>query len=174
VSRLGLLTLIALLLCAVSASANTYSTVLRVYETKGLVPPCQFTSQQLEQALKQTDTYGAQYFADFTQAVQSALQSRAGGACSPTRAALGSSSRGSRPTGKLPGLTAATASGVPAPILLLAGLTALGMLIGGMVTLARWRAWSPAWAGAWRHMWGEAGYRTQRTWQEFTDWFRSG
>jgi hypothetical protein len=173
VFRLGLATVLAFLALTTAASANLYTTILRVYEVKGSVPACQFTSQQLEQALKQTDTYGAQYFSDFTQAVQSALQARASGVCSRSRQAVAASGSG-RSLGNLPPATAPTASGVPAPILLLAALTALALVIGAVVSLARWRAWSPRWAGAWRHMWSEAGERTQSTWLEFTDWFRSG
>lgn len=172
--RLCLLTLTALLAIAASASANLYTTILRVYETKGTVPACQFSSQQLEKAIKQTDTYGAQYFSDFTQAVQGALQSRASGNCSRARRALVAPASVREPAGRFPAATASTGSGLPAAIVLLGALTAAGLLIGALVALARWRGWSPRWAGPWRHMWREAGERGQTNWDDFSDWFHSG
>ncbi len=172
--RLALITLTVFLASAASASANLYTTILRVYETKGNVPACQFSSKQLEKALKQTDTYGAQYFSDFTQAVQGALQSRASGTCSRAKHTLSASSGAQGPGGRFPSAPAATSAGVPATVLLLGALTVVALLIGALVALARWRAWNPRWAGPWRHMWGEAGERGQGTWDDFSDWFRSG
>lgn len=172
--RLGLLTLMVLLASAASASANIYTTILRVYETKGTVPACQFSSQQLERAIKQTDTYDAQYFGDFTQAMQGALQSRASGTCSPAHRALAAPGGAANPGGRFPSATAATSSGLPATIVLLGVLTAIGVLVGALMALARWRGWSPRWAGPWRHMWSEAGERSHGTWDDFGDWFRSG
>jgi hypothetical protein len=75
--------LIGLLLPAGVARASAYSSVLRVYETKGTIPPCQFSSRTLNSALANVDTYGAQYFADFTNAIQTALDNRAAGVCAP-------------------------------------------------------------------------------------------
>jgi hypothetical protein len=59
-----------------------------------MIPPCQFTSVQLEAALKGVDTDGAQYFADFTQAIQAALTSRAAEECSGSARAGGTSASG--------------------------------------------------------------------------------
>ena len=73
----------AALLAAPQARADIYSQVLRTYQAHGSIPPCQFTSAQLSAALKGIDTYGAQYFADFTDAVQAALAERASGGCIP-------------------------------------------------------------------------------------------
>src|SRR5579859_224869 len=63
------------------AAADAYREVLSIYEAEGSIPPCQFSSPQLEAALRGEDAYGAQYFADFTDAIQSALAQRASGAC---------------------------------------------------------------------------------------------
>ncbi len=155
------------------AGASIYTRVLAAYQSKGHIPPCQFTSQQLESALKGIDTYGAQYFADFTTAVQNALQSRAAGACSRSAAAAPSARRVLGPPLHLGSVTAATGSDVPAPIVMMAGLLALlgaGALLGALVW---WRGWSPSWVASWRHMWSEAGFRAQGTWAEFSDWLRS-
>jgi hypothetical protein len=81
---LGVATALAFVsLPASMAQANIYTQVLQVYETNATVPPCQFSSKQLESALKGVNTYGQQYFADFTAAVQTALDQRASGACAP-------------------------------------------------------------------------------------------
>jgi hypothetical protein len=129
-------TLTLLMIPAAAAGANIYSRVLRAYETNGSVPPCQFSSQQLQTALKGIDTYGAQYFADFTTAVQNALAARASGACAPARAqavAAGESrARASSVPLKLRPLTAATGASVPAPILLMAVFAAVTAILGGL------------------------------------------
>jgi hypothetical protein len=158
-------------------AASNYSRVLHAYETSGSVPACQFTSPQLQSALKSIDTYGAQYFADFTNAVQAALTERASGACAPRHGStVGHPAAKSvhAPPLRLGPVTAATGASLPAPVLLLAGLGALGALIGAIAGLAWWRGWSPRWAGAWGHALGEAGYRARDGWGEFDDWLRSG
>jgi hypothetical protein len=117
-----------------ASAAGDYQQVLQVYERDGSVAPCQFTGAQLQAALGGVDTYGAQYFADFTQAVQTALSARAGGACAATAAGPGASA-GHEPGSRSPvpappsiALTAATSSGVPLPLALLGGAAALGAL----------------------------------------------
>ena len=47
---------LALGLPVASAGASIYSQVLRAYETNGSIPPCQFTSPQLQSALKGIDS----------------------------------------------------------------------------------------------------------------------
>lgn len=155
------LTLLILALCPAGAGAapNAYSQVLAAYQANGSVPPCQFTSAQLQQALKGVDTYGEQYFADFTNAVQTALAARASGACSPGSRvrAPGVAAPGSGFTA--PGVTAPTASGVPAPIAVLAALTLALAAAGAVVLLGRSRGWDPRWMAWLRHAAGEAAYR---------------
>jgi hypothetical protein len=153
--------LAALLLPAASARASAYTKVLASYQHTGSVPACTFSSAQLESALKGVDTYGAQYFADFTNAIQAALAQRASGQCVAGRHAgpigLAGPAQGSRSV--VPGsVTAATGADLPAPLVLLA-------LFGVVLDLA--------WAVAWRHSWSEAGYRMGGTWADFRDWLRS-
>jgi hypothetical protein len=163
---------LALLVMAAPASAT--DPVLQTYEEHGVVPACEFTSQQLEQALKQS-TYGAQYFNDFTSAVQAALQARAAGACSSGQLRQRSADRaGLALPPRLASITAATGAGIPLPMLLLAVFAVLALLGGAVVAVVRWRAWDPGWAAAWRHMWSETGDRGKSVWSEFTDWIRSG
>lgn len=163
--------LLVLLLGVPDAAAGI--SVLQAYRTHGLVPPCEFTSHQLEHALAQ-DPYGAQYFNDFTNAVQAALQARAGGACSGAQAQGGQvlPSELALPR-NLVSATSATRAGVPAPLLLMALLATFVALAAGALLLARWRGWDPAWAATSRHMWSEAAYRTGGRWADLTDWLRS-
>jgi hypothetical protein len=152
-----LLTVVVSALLPSAVRASPYSQVLQTYQATGTVPPCRFTSAELGAALRGIDTYGQQYFADFSNAVQSALTQRAAGAC--TRGLhLAASAAG--PQAPLPAsATSPTDGSVPLPLLLLAGLALLVALVGGAVGLARTQGWEPPWAAAWRHAWAEAGYR---------------
>jgi cobalamin biosynthesis Mg chelatase CobN len=169
--------LAAIAVSAPAAVASTYTRLLNIYQARGAIPACQFTSAQLETALKSTDTYEAQYFADFTSAITAALTQRASGSCpngkksaktsaatAATPGGSGSSGGGSSAAGSsgaaLPRgpVTAATGSGVPAPILILAILALILLLCGGIAWLMR-AGWDPPWAEDWGHAWDEAGYR---------------
>ena len=158
------------------AAPTVYAQVLSVYQATGTVAPCQFSSAQLQSALKGIDTYGAQYFSDFATAVQSALSQRASGACAPGAAGLLAHitpRNDVNPTPLAP-VTAATSAGLPLPILLMALLSLAALL--GVAAGAVWRrrGWQPAWALEWRHAWGEAGHRAGARWLDFDDWRRSG
>lgn len=132
---------------------SAYQRVLRVYERDGAVPACQFSGAQLERALGDVDTYGAQYFADFTQAIQTALSAAASGACArPAQprasgpgggaggSAGGTGRSGAGPPVRFGPLTAATSAGVPAPLLAM-GALAVGLgLWGGARELGRRRS----------------------------------
>jgi hypothetical protein len=161
---------------AQAAQRNILNRVQHAYEARGVINPCQFTSQELSSALKSIDTYGAQYFADFSNAVQSALDARATGACSAPNGAATTHRSPSKPLAPVHvgSATAATNADVPAPLLLLAMVALLAALTGGLVALGWWRGWSAAWAGPWRHLWSEAGFRLEGSWLEFRDWLRSG
>lgn len=132
------------LLPARAVAASDYQQVLQVYEREGTVPSCQFTAGQLQAALGGVDTYGAQYFADFTQAVQAALTSQAGGAC----AGLSGSRVAEAPAGRSPvppppdgSLTAAGSGGIPLPLALLGALAATGALgLGARASVRRNRS----------------------------------
>jgi hypothetical protein len=167
-----------LVLPAAAAGTSNYSRVLRAYQNRGSIPPCQFSSAELQSALKSVDTYGAQYFADFTAAIQTALSARATGVCTGggTAAIAPSSGVGSpaaSPASRLP-VTASSGANLPAPIVLLGALAALFASIAAAVGVARARGWDPPWMARWRHAWAEAGYRVGDTWAEFSDWLRSG
>ncbi len=161
---------------ASAAQANIYTQVLQVYETDATVPPCQFSSRQLESALKAVNTYGQQYFADFTAAVQTALADRASGACSPAKqgANAAASSQVSVPPLSPGPVTAATGASLPAPMLLMAAFAAVLALLGALAAVWWWRGWDPRWAARWRHAWSEAGHRSRGGTADFDDWLHSG
>ncbi len=164
--------LAALAIWASPASAeSTYNRLLNVYEQTGSIPPCSFSSAQLDGVLKGADTYAAQYFADFTNAISTALAERAGGACSPRRGgAVGVNAGDVRLA--LPHVPAATGAGVPLPIVLLAIIGAAALVLAAAVLVIRLTGWEPGWAPAWRHSWDEAEYRIAGGWLALVDRLR--
>lgn len=152
----------AVLAAAPAARADIYQRVLAAYERYGSVAPCRFSSAQLEAALRGVDTYGEQYFADFTNAVQNALAARASGACIARSRRRVLASGGVPPTvpATLPASpTAVGTGGVPGPLALMGILVLLGAGALVLMKLAAERGWEPGWAAAWRHAADEAGYR---------------
>ncbi len=131
----------AVALPSVAGAASAYQQVLRVYESNGAIPPCRFSAPELQRALGGVDTYGAQYFADFTNAISAALTARAAGGCGPAPARRGAPAKGgsSEVVAPLPSVTASTSAGVPLPLIVLAALAVLGALAAG-VALVRARA----------------------------------
>ncbi len=172
--RLATVTVLgALALLPASALASAYTDVLRVYQASGSIPPCRFSSSELAAALKGIDTYGQQYFADFTEAVQSALAQRAGGACVPGAAARVSQAAESPSSVPLPAsVTSPTNADIPAPIIAMAILAALMAAILGVGAGARAFGWEPRWAQVWHHAWAEASYRASGGFDAFADWWR--
>jgi hypothetical protein len=166
----GLLATFAL---ASPALASTYTQLLHVYQQTGSIAPCSFSSAELQGVLNSTDTYEAQYFADFTNAIRAALAQRAAGACAPKPPAAHVGGAASTAPLRLGPVIAGTSSSVPAPIVLLAILGSLFLLAGAIAATARVRGWDPAWAAAFRHSWNEAEFRLGATWHEFVDWVRS-
>jgi hypothetical protein len=176
-ARVLIVTVALVAVWAPAASATSlYNRVLHVYQSSGgTIPPCTFSSTQLESVLKGADTYETQYFADFSNAINAALSQRASGACGRVAGSVpvqtGSSSNA--PPLKLGPVTAATGAPVPAPIVLLAVLGGLLLLATGIGVLAQARGWDPAWATGWRHAWQEAGYRIAGRWAGLGDRWRS-
>lgn len=164
--------LTALVLCTAPASAeSTYNRLLNVYEQTGSIPACSFSSAQLESVLKNVDTYAAQYFADFTNAISNALAQRASGECSRGQnGAVGVNSGNARLA--LPNVPAATGAGVPLPIVLLAIIGAVALLFATVALAMRLTGWEPRWAPAWRHSWDEAEYRIAGGWPALVERLR--
>jgi hypothetical protein len=163
------------LLAPTSARASDYSRILQVYQQRGSVPPCQFSAGQLSSALRSVDTYGAQYFADFTNAIQDALSARAGGACSGAAASVAAGGQGASGTDVSlpPGpVTAPTQADLPLPMILLGALAVVLAAAAALVLAFRALAWEPAIAGWWRDLWAQTSDRAGDLWSEFVDWLR--
>jgi hypothetical protein len=126
----------ALSLPSAAGAADAYQQVLRVYEADGAIPPCRFSAPELQRALGGVDTYGAQYFADFTNAIGAALTARAAGACGPAPARQAAVGGSSDAVARLPAVTAATSAGVPLPLLVLGALAVVGLVAGGAIALS--------------------------------------
>ena len=173
----------ALVLPGVAAAgvSPVYTRVLHAYQANGRIPPCEFTSQQLQSALGGVDTYGQQYYADFIGAIDAALTARAGGACSEHHngTAPAGVTAGGGGSGRVPGapalpssITTPTTSGLPLPAIL---LIALGAVLGALAAASRWaraRGWEPRSAAGWRHGAGEARYRIEGSWLELRERLR--
>jgi hypothetical protein len=160
--------------------SGAYAQVLQTYQTRGSIPACKFTSQQLANALNGVDTYGQQYYADFIAAIQTALAAQASGECSSSRLGAGALPTGPAPTRTpLPqSVTSATSAGVPAPIVLLAVVGGLLAMAAALSALVRARGLTDDRAGlrgrsaGWRHGVAEARYRAGESWGAVIDRLR--
>ena len=162
-----------LALLPATALASAYTDVLRVYQATGSIPACRFSSSRLAAALKGIDTYGQQYFADFSEAVQRALAQRASGACSPGAAAHPTHAAGGSSRIPLPdSVTSPTDAAVPAPMIAMAIMAAALAVTFGIGASARAFGWELRWAQACRHAWAEASHRASGGFDAFTDWWR--
>jgi hypothetical protein len=159
---------------------GVYAQVLQTYQTRGSIPACKFTSQQLASALNGVDTYGQQYYADFIGAIQTALAARASGQCASSHLRGGALPAGPGPARTpLPqSVTSATSAGVPAPIVLLAVVGALLALTAALAAWVRARGVADDQAGPrarsarWRHGISEARYRAGESWGAVIDRLR--
>ena len=167
--------IVSALLPSAAARASAYTDVLRVYQANGSIPPCRFSSAQLSTALKGIDTYGQQYFADFTNAVQTALAARASGACTPGVSLAAPSPRPQPSIAGVPlppSVTAPSDADIPAPIVMMAVLAIVVGAVLAVRALTLAGGWEPEWAIRWRHAWAEASYRAAGSWADFADWLR--
>jgi hypothetical protein len=155
---------------ASTAQASPYGRMLRAYGNTGSIPACRFSSAQLGAALRSIGDYQAQYFADFSDAIRRALLDRGAGACTKSRAAV------IQPTGPAsvpnPSLTASTSSDLPAPLAMLAAISAALTLLGALGWVAWLRGWDPAWAAEVRHAVDEAEHRMGGAFSDLADWLR--
>jgi hypothetical protein len=168
------LTLLMLAVLPTAAVASIYSQVLHTYQQSGSIPPCMYTGGQLATALKGVDVYGQQYFSDFTNAIQSALAQRAGGACEPGAQGGAAAPGSGGPPLQLPPLTAGTRAGLPLPLLVLAIIFGLGLLGAAARGLRRALGREAANRGWWGHLRGEASWRAAGAWANLRDWRRPG
>lgn len=171
------------------ASADAFTAVERVYALTQTIPPCQFSSRELTRAQSTVPNDSLQYEQDLVAAIEQARQERADGACG-ARKHVPATKAAATPVGtpappaapplgagtplKLVSVTAATDSGLPAPIALLEIFGLLLLAAGSVLCAARIRGWEPTWMARAGHSWSEAGYRVSGIWSEFGDWLRLG
>jgi len=116
----------AVLACATPAHAadSAVKQVYKVYQSTGRIDPCAFSSSVLNTALKQIGPQSNQYAPDFREAIKTALEQRAAGACdkkkksststTPATAAAPTSSGGSTTPSSSEPATQAGATAQPA------------------------------------------------------------
>jgi hypothetical protein len=169
----------------VAARANAYSTVAAAYlnSRSGTLSPCQFSSAELELALKQAQSFDVQYGGDVTAAIQSALADRANGACragsGSTTTPAGSLGAGATLKGggsggsRLPSsAVSASSGGLPLVLVVAFSLAGACLLVLGVGVAAGALGLDPRWGRAARHSLREAEYRIGASWEDWTDRLR--
>lgn len=172
-------------LAASTTPENPFVAVSQTYFARQTIPPCQFSPNVLASAENSVPNDEQQYDQDLVAAIEQARQEQATGACNGTPAARTTTTMpASTPTpptaaplgGNTPlpvgSPTAATDSGVPAPILILLVLGGLLGVAGAALATASIRGWDPVWTTRARHSWAEARYRISGLRCEFDDWLR--
>lgn len=79
--RLFVTAFAALCLLAPAAYGDAFDRVYGEYQSSGAIDPCRFSEQELQEAKSQVPNDIEAYAPDFPNAIQGALESRAGGAC---------------------------------------------------------------------------------------------
>jgi hypothetical protein len=146
----------------------------------GTLAPCEFTVKTLHAALDEQETgYNAEYLEIVSSAINAALDAQASEGCgsqagqaAPTKASVAAIPGGSG--GEPRSVTAATDAGIPAPIAVLALITAVLALGVATTAVGRRRGWDPLWLADWRHASAEAGFRLGNAWAQLADRVRSG
>ncbi|HET9074381.1 MAG TPA: hypothetical protein VFN48_07360 [Solirubrobacteraceae bacterium] len=162
------------------ALADAYTQVHAAYLAAGTgtLAPCEFSTTQLTQALRQAPNYSFQYQSDFTDAIQAALSARADGQCATgrarvTRAGLGAGAHLRGVDTTLPGsVTAAGSGGLPPVLLAAGGLVGVALVL----TLGAWGVAAlgldPPWLRGARHSVREAEFRLSAGWEDLLDRLR--
>lgn len=154
------------------------------------IPVCEFSPSDLQQAQSSVPNDEQQYDQSLIAAIQQARQEQAVGGC-PKRRPLGPTPAATTTPASTPvpppvaplgsdtplqigSGTAATDSGLPAPIAILIVLSALVALPLAALGVARLLGWDPARLVRLRHSWAEAGYRLSSLWLAVGDRIRRG
>lgn len=180
---LPLLIVAGFLALPAGALANAYTQVQDAYAQSGTgqLSACEFTSAELEAALKQAPSYDYQYQSDFTDAIQTALAARADGDCAGTgsaapvtaRDSLGPGARLSSADTHLPTSLTAPGSG-PLPLVLVVGFVLVGvavLFLGGWLGLNAIGS-EPRLIRAAQHSLREAEHRIGAGWDDLADRLR--
>ena len=176
---------------ALSPGAGAFTMIQTAFDDSPnqTLSTCEFSPTELAQAEGSVPNDDEQYDENLVAAIEQARQEQANGACgarnhtastttmTTTVAANTPAPPRAPPLGhnaslRVGSATAATDSGLPAPIAILIVLGALLAVPATVLGTARLRGWDPAWAAAVRHSWAEAGYRVADTLAAFRDRIR--
>src|SRR3954470_23865398 len=76
-----MLTVVAALAAPAAAHANAFDKIFHDYQRTGKIDPCKYSRGDLQQAQSQVPNDVEAYAPDFPNALQAALEARAGGGC---------------------------------------------------------------------------------------------
>jgi hypothetical protein len=173
---LGLAGLLTLLPAA--AGADALSKITAAYIKDGTVPICHFSVKTLGAAERESENaYNAEYLAAESDAIAAALTADEQGRCRSRKGLAAPKANPHIPAGTAGephSVTAATGSGIPAPIAILALGIAVLALAAGAAGFGRMRGWDPLWLADWRHASAEAGFRVGGAWAQLVDRLRPG
>jgi hypothetical protein len=105
--------LLGLCLLAPAAHADAFDRVFSEYQSTGRVDPCAHSEGDLEQARDDVPNDIEAYAPDFPNALDAAIEARAGGACDQAAATPGDNGGAAGPTATTPGVTPPTEPEAP-------------------------------------------------------------
>jgi hypothetical protein len=119
-ARTTLLCLTSALVLSLSAAplahASAFDQIFRAYQQHGKIDPCAFSDAQLQSAAKHVPNDIEAYAPDFPNALQAAIEARAGGACKTSAGATSGTPGATGTPGGTPGTPGGTAApATPAP-----------------------------------------------------------
>ncbi len=173
-----LLALALALALPATAGASAFTKVNQAYLQSGTLSPCEFSSTELEAALKEAPAYNYQYGGDFTVAIQAALSARADGQCTtgtakPTVSGAGAGAQLKSASTRLPGgFDSAGSSGLPLVLVLAFALAGACLLALGAWVAVNALGFDPRLGRAARHSLREAEYRASAGWVNLLDRLR--
>lgn len=155
------------LICG-AANANPLTRVERAYANGG-ISPCRFSAKELNAALGEIPGDVAQYDADLIDAIHQALASKPSASCSGNseiQSGITPQGTGARPAAVVPlrPVGAATDSGIPAALLILAVLIVLWALAAVVWVTVHYLGFEPRWARRAIRSLRESGHRFGRRW----------
>lgn len=111
---LALLSL-ALLTAPAAARAGTFDRIFKEYQRTGRIDPCKYSEGDLKSAQGSVPNDVQAYAPDFPNALQAAIEQRAGGSCAPGRQQPAPAAPATSPTTTAPAAATPGASTTPAP-----------------------------------------------------------
>src|SRR3954453_19975575 len=97
-TRIGLLAALAALTLAPAAFADAFDKIFQEYQSTGKITACKYTEAELKEAKGEVPNDIEAYAPDFPNALEGALEQRAGGACKGGQAAATTTPAAAAPT----------------------------------------------------------------------------